>query len=149
MRKELEIILYDKYPSLFRQKDLPMTQTAMCWGVETDDGWFGIIDEMCAKITEYENLKRAELGDDHENVEFFQIKEKFGILRVYTNYSDPVVNNIIEETREKSATVCAACGADKAKTKVLRGWYYTFCDPCREDYIERMKQRDNQPDEED
>ena len=142
MRKELQDILYDKYPSLFRQKDLPMTQTAMCWGIDTDDGWFGILDEMCAKISDYEALKREELGDVHENIEFFQIKEKFGTLRIYTHYSDPVVDDIIQETCEKSATVCGACGADKAKTKILRGWYYTFCDPCREDYIEKMKQRE-------
>lgn len=147
MRKELEIILYDKYPSLFRQKDLPMAQTAMCWGIETDDGWFDIIDDMCAKITEYENIKRKELGDEYTNIEFFQVKEKFGTLRVYADYSDPVVDVIIEETCKKSATVCAVCGTDKAKTKVLRGWYYTFCDPCREAHIEEMKKRYREPEE--
>ena len=141
MRKELQDILYNKYPTLFRQKDLPMTQTAMCWGIDTDDGWFGILDEMCAKISEYEALKREELGDAHENIEFVQVKEKFGALRVYAHSADSVVYEIIGEAREKSVKTCSVCGGDKAKNMVLRGWYYTFCDPCREDHIKEMDKR--------
>ena len=27
-----------KYPTIFRQKELPMDQTAMCWGIECGKG---------------------------------------------------------------------------------------------------------------
>lgn len=47
MKKELQEQLFQKYPKIFRQKDLPMTQTAMCWGIECGDGWYMLIDELC------------------------------------------------------------------------------------------------------
>ena len=32
MKQELEEKLYTKYPKLFKERGLPMTQTCMCWG---------------------------------------------------------------------------------------------------------------------
>ena len=31
--------LIKKHPKIFRQKDLPMTHTAMCWGIECGPHW--------------------------------------------------------------------------------------------------------------
>ena len=50
MKKELQQKLYDKYPKIFRQKDLPMTQTCMCWGLNIGDGWYSLIDKLCHQI---------------------------------------------------------------------------------------------------
>jgi hypothetical protein len=33
MKAELQEKLYTDYPEIFKQKDLDMTQTAMCWGI--------------------------------------------------------------------------------------------------------------------
>jgi hypothetical protein len=38
MNKELEEQLYNKYPKLFKERSLPMTQTCMCWGIECGSG---------------------------------------------------------------------------------------------------------------
>lgn len=40
MNKALEEQIYAIDPVFFRQKDLDMTQTCMCWGIECGDGWF-------------------------------------------------------------------------------------------------------------
>lgn len=50
MKQELQNKLYEKYPKIFQQKDLPMTQTAMCWGISCGDGWFNIIDTLCGHL---------------------------------------------------------------------------------------------------
>ena len=59
MNKNLQEKLYQKYPKIFRQKDLPMTQTAMCWGIACGDGWYDLIDELCSQIqNRVENVNR-------------------------------------------------------------------------------------------
>ena len=50
MRKELDKQLCAKYPKIFRDRHAPMNQTCMCWGFDHDDGWYNIIDMMCANI---------------------------------------------------------------------------------------------------
>ena len=44
---------YKKYPEIFVQKDLDMTQTLMCWGISCGDGWYNIIDTLCHSLQEY------------------------------------------------------------------------------------------------
>ncbi len=65
MKKELEEKLYNKFPKLYRQKDLNMSETAMCWGFCCGDGWYKIINDLSKKL--------EPLG-----VEAVQVKEKFG-----------------------------------------------------------------------
>lgn len=50
MKSELQKKLYEKYPKIFRQKDLSMRETCMCWGIECPDSWYHIIDCLCFRI---------------------------------------------------------------------------------------------------
>jgi hypothetical protein len=50
MKQELEEKLYNKYPKLFAQRNLPMTQTCICWGCDHGDGWYNILERMCSLI---------------------------------------------------------------------------------------------------
>jgi hypothetical protein len=50
MREELDKKLCEKYPKIFRDRNSPMTHTAMCWGFDHGDGWYNIIDGLCAVI---------------------------------------------------------------------------------------------------
>jgi hypothetical protein len=50
MNKELQDKLYSDFHDLFQEKDLDMTQTCMCWGIECGDGWEPIIRSMCVMI---------------------------------------------------------------------------------------------------
>jgi hypothetical protein len=63
MKAELQKQLFDKYPKIFRQKDLPMTQTCMCWGIDTGDGWYTLIDDLCSIIQQHvdNKIKNREL----------------------------------------------------------------------------------------
>jgi hypothetical protein len=55
MRKELDEALCAKYPLIFRDRNAPMTDTAMCWGFSCGDGWYDIIDVLCSKLYSHYN----------------------------------------------------------------------------------------------
>lgn len=65
MNKKLQNKLYEKYPKIFAQKDLPMTQTCMCWGISCGDGWYNIIDTLCSHL-------QCLVDDPHEQIEMYQ-----------------------------------------------------------------------------
>ena len=50
MTRELQEKLYADFPELFQEKDLPITETCMCWGLECGDGWEPIIRQMCGQL---------------------------------------------------------------------------------------------------
>jgi len=90
MKQNLQNKLFKDFPKLFKQKDLPKEKSAMCWGVECPDEWFDILYKLCECIQIYCNTLKKE-----DQVEFTQIKEKFGKLCVYTDSHLSVVSGMI------------------------------------------------------
>lgn len=140
MKTELQKKLFDKYPRLFKDKDLPMNQTCMCWGLECGDGWYEILDMLGHAIEEhFKNEKRnAEYSKDSKfSEEYFprasQVKEKFGTLRFYTTYCEDYVDGAIRMAELMSAVTCEKCGnpGDVGNNSV--GWIATLCKECRDD----------------
>ena len=105
MKTELEKILVEKYPTLFKNYHGDPKVTCMCFGIETRDGWFNILDHLFGYLT---NLMRNPLHipytekykEEHKQDKDYytshcfykfdppqiildQVKEKFGTLRVY------------------------------------------------------------------
>lgn len=132
MKQELQDQLYAKYPQIFAQKDLPMTQTCMCWGIDTGDGWYQIIDDLCAKIQEH--VTKMKKTHRKFSIEATQVKEKMGGLRFYLNYSDDYIDNLVEEATKKSYKTCDVCGAD-GHCASYRRWYMTLCKTHSDEYI--------------
>lgn len=76
--------IFAKYPEIFKEKDLPMEQTCMCWGLEVPDSWLPIIDDLCGAMQNY----GYSVGNNEGRFKFpqvvaEQVKEKFGQLRFY------------------------------------------------------------------
>jgi hypothetical protein len=63
MRKELDEALCAKYPEIFRDRNGDMRTTAMCWGFECGDGWYNIIDGLCATIQNREYNQKLNKKD--------------------------------------------------------------------------------------
>ena len=120
MSPELESRLYEKYPEIFRQKDLPVTDSAMGWGIDCGDGWFTIIDLLCNNIQHH-----LKYHPELKQVEAAQVKEKFGQLCFYTDGSDEYVTGLINMAESISAHTCEICGAP-GKT-YRKGWHVTRC----------------------
>ena len=89
MNKDLQETLYQKYPAIFRQKDLDKTKTCMCWGIETPDRWYDVIYKLCETIQNHINWNNL------KQIEFTQVKEKFGSLRVYYNDKNQWIDGAI------------------------------------------------------
>lgn len=126
MHSELEKILVEKYPQLFAGVNQPLTESLMSFGCECGDGWFTLIDSACALIA----ARVAQQKDQSELAPFqwVQIKEKFGTLRLYGNYSDDYIDGVIDTAERLSGQVCEACGA-RGKLRG-EGWLTTRCDSC-------------------
>lgn len=118
MSPELEAKLVKAYPALFRQIDLPMSQTCMCWGVAVGDGWFDVVRQLCQKLTEL-----------NQGLQFTQIKEKFGTLRVYLESYSTEAEDIIAWAERMSEVTCEECGNPGRLNK--RGWLSARCADCR------------------
>ena len=161
MKKELEDKLFKKYPKIFKQRKDPMTQTAMCWGISTDDGWYTIIDCLCdnmqyiidegIKTYHYYPFGRF-IGGLFSNaklvgrwktekvpqVEAIQVKEKFGGLRFYYTGGSERTSELIHFVESLSYRVCETCGSTKDVTQTT-GWIYSICQECQDKAEKRGK----------
>lgn len=139
MRDELDRQLCDKYPKIFANRHSPMTETAMCWGFTCGDGWYNIIDQLCANIQSHIDWKNGQrerlLKDNPHNIEIpdavpqvvaAQVKEKFGTLRFYYSGGDETIRGMDRMAESMSAVTCEECGAPGHLRG--RGWLYTACD---------------------
>ena len=99
MKKELQDKLFEKYPKIFRQKDLPSTETCMCLGITCGDGWYDIIDLLCFRIQNYVD------SCNRKQIEAVQVKSKFGSLKFYTNSDDPFVCGMISFAESMSLQI--------------------------------------------
>ncbi len=139
MKKELQDKIFEKYPRLYRQKDMDMRQTAMCWGISCGDGWYNIIDNLSATIQnrvdwlngEGDHDYRNDLPEDHVrlSVEAVQVKEKYGGLRFYTNQSDSYIDGAISLAENLSYKTCETCGNLGEVNE--SGWRMTRCESCK------------------
>jgi len=71
---EQEII--DKYPKLFRQVHLSSRESCMHFGICVCSAWLPVIDKLSEELKDLD-------------VEYAQIKEKFGTIRIYVDVLNP------------------------------------------------------------
>ena len=142
MNEELEKQLYELGPTLYQEKDLPMTQTCMCWGFECPSSWFELLKELTNKLESINNKYKGK----YECVAQ-QVKEKYGSLRFYSGIKilienptddeiklaykiDEQFQEAVNDAENKSAKICCICG--KPATKTSSGWIAHYCDDCAE-----------------
>jgi hypothetical protein len=130
---------FKRFPDLFIERNLPATQTGMCWGIDTGDGWFDLLWGLCERLETFKGLR------------FTQVKEKFGGIRVYYRLeSKPQsffcglnsrskrkirrehkrINYLIEQAENTSYKICEFCGKN-ADGKSNGYWDPTSCEDCR------------------
>ena len=132
MKKEVQEKLFNNYPTIFRQRELDRTVTAMCYGISCGDGWYTLIDTMCGNIqNRMENANRNKPEEEHIICEATQVKEKWGGLRFYVQGSDSYIDGIIDLAESMSYRICSECGNASVQNEKKRGWIYTLCDNCK------------------
>lgn len=97
----------------------------LAYGFECGPGWADILKDL------FESIDEAGLSD---RVVFTQIKEKFGLLRIYGSgfhSDDTEAAALVERAVERSRVTCESCG--KPGELVQRsGWYRVSCAQCLE-----------------
>lgn len=145
MREELDEALVEKYPKIFVNRYAPMTETCMCWGFECGDGWYQILDSLCANIQshiDWQN-KNFEKGFTQykqvPQVVATQVKEKFGGLRFYYDGGDDIIDGMVRMAESWASNTCEECGAPGKQNS--QGWIRTLCDTHEEAYQNRFKEQ--------
>lgn len=154
MREELDKKLCETYPLIFRDRHGDMSKTCMVWGMCVGDGWYNIIDALCANIqgridSRLESIKWAEkwnarvndpelewdaiverkerpVPEPIEQVVATQVKEKFGGLRFYYFGGDDYIDGVVAMAESMSYRTCEECGAPGTSTN--GGWIRVLCE---------------------
>lgn len=145
--------LFERF-SFFQPDALP-TETLMCFGFECEDGWFKLIWDLSEAI-EKELTKLEKAQDPKEKTinllkgknkfRVMQVKEKFGTLRFYTNFSLDEVEKNIRVADSLSFKTCEICG-QLGDLRMKKGWYKTLCEEhAKEHGYDKLAEIENDDD---
>jgi hypothetical protein len=127
MRQELDALLCEKYPKMMVNRNLPMTETCMCWGFDCGDGWYNILNQLMGNIQHHIDWKNRK-GEVVPQVTLDQVKEKFGTLRFYYSGGDDYISGLVSMAEAMSGVTCEGCG--NVGERKGGGWVHTYCEPC-------------------
>jgi len=128
MKPELQQKLYERYPKIFRQKDLPGTETCMNAGICMGDGWFHILDALCYSIQNFVRARNQMCPDEEPMVvEAVQVKEKSGTFRFYHTSRNPFINGLVRMAGAIASYTCERCGNPGQYSPSGRS---VLCDAC-------------------
>jgi hypothetical protein len=127
MRQELDKLLCEKYPKMMVNRNLPMTETCMCWGFDCGDGWYNILNQLMGNIQHHIDWKNRK-GEVVPQVTLDQVKEKFGTLRFYYSGGDDYISGMVAMAEAMSGVTCEGCG--NIGERKGGGWVHTYCEPC-------------------
>lgn len=120
MRPEREERLYTTYPRLLAELRERYPADSVYKGIDCGDGWFDLVDVLCARIQE-----RID-SEGLEQVKVKRIKEKFGTLRfIIFAQGDENIRGMIDLARALSERICERCGAPGV---LRRGPIATLCE---------------------
>lgn len=119
--------LYDDFPSLFQRHTLAMNQSCMYFGIQVLSGWYQIVYGLSSSISTVVSEKNL----DPQEYCYEQIKEKFGLLRVYmAGATTEEMDQAIRRAEEESARTCEVCGREAQQSN--NGWMRVRCIECEE-----------------
>lgn len=112
-----------------------------CWLADVDKGWRDIALETFKKIDEI--LKKN--PEERAAYQLEQVKEKWGMLRIYDNSGNSEIQDLLLELENESWKHCIDCG--KKSEYSSTGWVCPYCKDCRDRIIEKAKREGYEPGE--
>jgi len=85
-------------------------------------GWWSLLDEA------QEKLKK-------QGAKIIEYKEKYGVLRIYTDIANDEIHKITNDIEKQSSHICEFCGKEGHTVEMkngLAGWLKTVCSDCAE-----------------
>jgi hypothetical protein len=139
MDSKLELKLKEKYPKILEEMYSDPIHSCMAFGIETDNGFYNLIDILLFNIQNYCNNISSE--NRKVSVIATQIKSKFATLRFYfdmvcscnniennydvTDEEYGIVCDMIHFAESMSEVTCEKCG--NVGTTYTIGWHKTLC----------------------
>jgi len=124
MIENIEKNMFLRFRKLFPDgRNVDTSQSLMSFGFAVDYGWAGLLWEC------FERLEK--LAGDKYAINFIQVKEKFGGLRIYCRPSSEIereVRDILLEFENRSYETCETCGAPGRLRFGM--WKKVRCDDC-------------------
>jgi hypothetical protein len=102
MNQNLDRQLSEKYPKLFKNKNLPPSQTLMCFGCECGDGWYKVLDHLFCYLTE---LMERKLHIDYSKEYQEKYKGEKDFYKKYSSYKFLPPQIVLDQVKEKYATL--------------------------------------------
>lgn len=134
MREELQEALVRDFPHLCRDWRGDPTKTCMSRGFAVGDGWEPVVRRLLKSL---EDGRQRLLESGHESnrkvaegLVLAQVKEKFGLLRVYVDVTWNTAWDLCEHAEWASGLICEECGTTK-NVETKGGWIKTLCHECR------------------
>lgn len=107
------------------------------FGIECGNGWHSLLTPIFEYIEEYNKDK-----EEDNKIKITQIKEKFGVLRIYCNHYTDDLRKIIYDAVENSKNTCENCGTHE-NLGWTKPWYKRLCKDCSTKYSHLEWKQDN------
>lgn len=104
-----------------------------------DRGWYNIVQNVCKIFAQYQKNNRYSQNNQIEPIQIVQIKEKFGVMRIYIHGADMYTKAIVDFAQTISAETCEYCGKRATINKTKTGWLKTICEECLKIEIDTEK----------
>jgi hypothetical protein len=110
MTPDYDKLLCERYPKIFVDRHADLSVSPMGWGLSVRDGWFDLIDRLCAQLQSISD----QLGAPHAVA--VQVKEKFGALRFSVRVDSSTAEHraAIAAAERDSTTICEECARQGA-----------------------------------
>ncbi|WP_419885677.1 hypothetical protein [Paenibacillus sp. B-A-8] len=99
------------------------------YGFSIGDGWYDLIENLFSEIEVVYRVKGREV-----DLEIVQIKERFGVLKVYFYGGLDELYELAHKYEELSLSVCYDCGG-QGQHRRIGFWWITMCDNCEDNRI--------------
>lgn len=108
--------------------------------LECGDGWYVLLHSLFNSLVRYRETE-AHFHRDVPPVEFYEIKEKFGSLRLQFRGGDNRVHGIVTSAGRFSTYICENCGQAATPTPewYKARWIHTACPECWENLRTRTE----------
>jgi|GEM_PF-680461 len=142
MKAELQEILYEDYPEIFKDKDLPESESCMYRGIETEDGWYGLINILCEQlqwqtsVNKYPQVVAEQVKQECGSFNFiFRTEETKESPKLKQSRTAEYLRGMVHFAESMSKMICEKCGA-AGNPYGCAPRMYVRCDDCYEEIAE-------------
>lgn len=122
----LQNSLFEKFPSVFFERNTPASISDLPWGIECGDGWYKVIEKV-ASVFEAYNTSHPDLPP----IRAKKVGEKFGaLIFVVSHTPNYPMKRALNTAIKKSSETCEVCG-NRGELVIKDHWHATRCKACK------------------